>query len=99
MESRHWSNFMNSQLRYLQHLIYLLELINQKDKIDDKYYDKAANLQDFAVEIRYPNKIIELKDSDVEEAIASAKEFRIFILDKINVKIDYDEIIDEKLSR
>ena len=36
-------------------LVYLLELINKQDKIDKEWFDKVFILQDYAIEIRYPD--------------------------------------------
>ena len=63
-------------------LVYLIDLISQKDQFTNEFYDKASFLQDFAVEVRYPNDTVELKDKDVEDAIGYAEQFRKLITEK-----------------
>jgi HEPN domain-containing protein len=46
-------------------LTYLLGLISTKIPINDEVYDSASILEDFAVEIRYPDTSIELSDEDI----------------------------------
>jgi len=59
-------------------LIYLLELLSRKVDVDDSKFKKAFTLNSFGVQIRYPNKIINLTKSEIESAIQISEEFRIF---------------------
>lgn len=52
-------------------------------------------LQGYAVEIRYPNETIFLSNDKVENAILIAKSIREIVVLKMNVSIDYNEIIDK----
>ena len=72
-------------------LVFLLEQIDEKEKIDQIWFDKAFELQDFAIEIRYPDQIIELTDEDIDIAINIAKEFREMILDKHNIDLKFED--------
>jgi len=52
-------------------------------------------LQGYAVEVRYPNETIYLTKDRVEKAITIAKEIRGFVMEKMKITIDYNEIIDK----
>lgn len=73
-------------------LVYLLGLISKKTEIADVIYDKASELEDFAVEIRYPDTIIKLSDEDIEIALSIAKYFRSYVLSKMNIEKHYDDV-------
>ena len=75
--------FLDIEFRFSHDLVYLIDLISQKDQFTNEFYDKASFLQDFAVEVRYPNDTVELKDKDVEDAIGYAEQFRELITEKI----------------
>lgn len=72
-------------------------MINESDSSIKDYFDKIVKLQNYAVEIRYPNETIFLSDDKVLEAIETAKSIRKIICGKINIQIDYHEIIDKIL--
>ncbi len=80
--------------RFSHDLVYLLDLIVQKDSDFEKYYEIVSELQGYAVEIRYPNETIFLSNDKVEKAIRIAKDIRDFVTNKMNIKIDYNDIID-----
>jgi len=84
---------LDIEFRKWHNLIYLFDLISQKDKFNEEYYDKAVSVQNFSIEIRYPNEIIELTDFEIQEAISTAKEFRDLIINKIGISIEYNKII------
>lgn len=46
--------FIDISFIRIHNLTYLLGLIEQKESVSNEIYDKAAELEDFAVEIRYP---------------------------------------------
>jgi HEPN domain-containing protein len=73
-------------------LVFLLELIDEKEKIDQLWFDKVFELQDFAIEIRYPDQIIELTDEDIKEAIKIAQEFREMILKRHNIDFKFEDL-------
>ena len=88
--------FFNSTLFKRTHnLNYLLSLISQFDSISDDLYDKAAELEDFSVEIRYPDSSFDLSDEDIHQALSTAREFRTFVLEKMGINLLYEEIIKE----
>jgi HEPN domain-containing protein len=70
-------------------LSYLLSLISQKEKVSDEMFDKSAELEDFAVEIRYPDTTIELTNDDINVSLSISREFRDFILLRMGLTIDY----------
>jgi len=51
--------FLEIPFRRSHDLIYILGLVSQKDTVAKEIYDKAAELEDFAIEIRYPDTIID----------------------------------------
>jgi hypothetical protein len=52
-------------------------------------------LQGYAVEIRYPNETIYLSNEKVENAMSVAKDVRDFVTGKMNITVDYNDIIDK----
>ncbi|MBI4646742.1 MAG: HEPN domain-containing protein [Bacteroidia bacterium] len=78
--------FLKISFLYKHDLIYLLNLIAQKDKFPLEYYQMAAKLDSFAVQIRYPNLIIKPTDEEVKEAIEIAEKFRELIIPKLLIK-------------
>lgn len=67
-------------------LIYLLELLSKTIKIDDSKFEKAFMLNNFGVQIRYPNKIIKLTKEEIESAIEISEEFRNLAINIIGVE-------------
>ena len=67
-------------------LIYLLELLSRKIDIDESRFKKAFTLNNFGVQIRYPNKIIRLTKEELETAIQIAEEFRVFSIHIIEIE-------------
>ncbi|MCX6272953.1 MAG: HEPN domain-containing protein [Bacteroidetes bacterium] len=87
--------FQSSTFRFSHDLVYLLDLITQNDSDFEEYYDMVSELQGYAVEIRYPNEIIYLSVEKVEKAMSIAKIVRELVVLKMNIKIDYNDIIDQ----
>ncbi len=54
-------------------LVYLLDLINEKEHISDEVYDQLEQLEGYAVEIRYPDDWFEPSLEDAKEALEIAK--------------------------
>ncbi len=75
-------------------LVYLLDLISQKDLFSKELYDKASSLENYSVQLRYPNIVIELSDLEIKSSIKIAKEFRDLIIDKLKLQVEYNAIID-----
>jgi len=80
--------------RFTHDLVYLLETIVSVDPELEKYFDEVAELQSYAVEVRYPNETIFLSEKKVEKALHLAKAIRVLIIDKIGISLDYNRIID-----
>ncbi len=87
--------FQSTAFKFSHDLIYLLDLITLKDTDFGIYYDTVSELQGYAVEIRYPNETIFLSNEKVEKAMAVAKEIREFVTAKMNITVDYNDIIDK----
>lgn len=75
-------------------MVYLLDLITQIDQDFEYYYDMVSALQGYAVEIRYPNETIYLSNEKVETALVTARDIRDFVTNKMDITVDYNEIID-----
>jgi hypothetical protein len=73
----------------------LLDLINQNDPDFKNFYDTVSELQGYAVEIRYPDETIYLSKEKVENAMIVAKNIRDFVTRKMNITVDYNDIIDK----
>lgn len=67
-------------------LIYLLELLSRNIEIDEVKFRKAFTLNNFGVQIRYPNKIVNLSKEELESAIQIADEFQLFSLESVGLK-------------
>ena len=66
-------------------LIYLLELLSGVITVTSDQFKKAVSLNGFSVQIRYPNKIIKLSKDELEEAISTSQEFRLFAIEQIGI--------------
>ena len=73
-------------------LVFLLERIDEKEKIEQIWFEKVLELQDYAIEIRYPDQIIELTEEDINEAINIAREFREMILKRHKIDFKFDSL-------
>ena len=86
--------FLSINFRFTHDLVYLVDLIAQVDNDFENYYDLVSEIQGYAVEVRYPNDTIFLSDEKVEKAISIAKEIRSLVMQKMNLDILYNEVID-----
>ncbi len=77
--------FNDMPVKRTHDLILLLGLISTFEPVDDTLFDNAAELQDYAVEVRYPDSLIELSDKDVRNAIEIARFFRKIFLAKMKI--------------
>lgn len=66
-------------------LPYLLDLIDETDKVSEEMYQKAEVLESYAVEIRYPNDWYEPTMEDAHQAYEIALEFQRFICEKLHI--------------
>ena len=87
--------FQSAAFKSSHDLVYLLDLITLKDADFENYYDDVSELQGYAVEIRYPNETIYLSNEKVEKALMIAKNVRNSVVQKMNIVISYNEIIDK----
>jgi HEPN domain-containing protein len=87
--------FQTTTFKFTHDLVYLLDLITEKDSDFESFYDALSELQGYAVEVRYPNDTIYLSIEKVEKAILIAKGIRDFVTLKAKISIDYNEIIDK----
>ena len=76
-------------------LNYLLGLLSQKIEIPDELFDTASELEDFAVDIRYPDTTVELSDEEIQQAFKVAKLIRSFVITQTDLTIDYEDVIRE----
>ena len=76
-------------------LNYLLGLLSQKIEIPDELFDNASELEDFAVDIRYPDTSVELSDDEIQQAFKIAKLIRTFVISQSGLTIDYEDVIKE----
>lgn len=61
-------SFLDIPLKKTHSLNYLLSLISSKEKISNDIFDEASSLEDFSVEIRYPDTSINLSQDNVQQA-------------------------------
>jgi HEPN domain-containing protein len=87
--------FQSIPFRFSHDLVYLLDLITQIDSDFESYYDIVAELQGYAVEIRYPNETVFLSKDKVEYAMEIARKVREFVSKKMNISVDYNDILDK----
>ncbi len=87
--------FHSKAFKFSHDLIYLLEMIVQIDADFEDFFDNISELQGYAVEIRYPNETIFLSNEKVEKAIFTAKSVREIVTHKIDIVIDYNQILDK----
>jgi HEPN domain-containing protein len=77
--------FLNIEFEKKHSLVYLPDLISEKEKIGDEVYEVLEKLEDYAVEIRYPDDWFEPTLEDAKEAYEIANKVKEFVLNKIAV--------------
>lgn len=85
--------FLSIPFKFTHDLVYLLDLIVQKDLDFHNYYEIVSELQGYAIEVRYPNETIFLSNEKVEKALMIASNMRELVTLQMNVTIDYNDII------
>lgn len=78
--------FLDIKFKYLHDLIYLLDLIDQKDSFPSELETMASHIQNISIDIRYPGSEVKLEEFNVKEAIETAEKFREIILKKLDIK-------------
>jgi HEPN domain-containing protein len=91
--------FLDIQFKLSHDLVYLLELISIEDKSFEALYERILVLQNYAVEVRYPNETIFITAEKVIEEIETAKLIRKMLTNKMNIEIEYNPVIDSELSK
>ena len=81
--------YLKVEFRRTHDLVYLLELINAKESIDEIMIVSIMELADYAVEIRYPETTIELTEAETNNAILIAKNIRDFVHKKMNITSEF----------
>jgi HEPN domain-containing protein len=76
--------FLDIRFERKHNLGYLLDLINEKEQVPEENYDLVENLEDYAVEVRYPDDWTEISLEEAQDAFAMAKQIKKFVLERIN---------------
>jgi HEPN domain-containing protein len=76
-------------------LNYLLGLLSQKIDISNELFDNASELEDFAVDVRYPDTSVDLSDDEIQQAFMIAKLIRAFAITQMDLTINYKDVIKE----
>jgi len=79
-------------LKKTHDLVYLLEQIDRKEKVAYGWFEKVLVLQDFSVEIRYPDQVIDLSEEDIKTAIKTAWLFRKMVLERVGFSKPFDDL-------
>lgn len=87
--------FLDIPFKRQHSLNYLLGLVSQKISISNEIYDNATVLEDYAVEIRYPDTKIDFTDEEIEQAIQIAKLIRGYVLNQMDLTINYEDVKKE----
>ncbi|MBU2446965.1 MAG: HEPN domain-containing protein [Bacteroidetes bacterium] len=66
------------------HLSYLLDLLSDKVVLSNSLYETAEILDDYAVEVRYPDDWFEPSKEDAVKAYELASTVKNFVLSKVN---------------
>lgn len=84
--------YLKSYLVYLDivfekvhNLQYLLDLINEKKKVPDEIYEMIEKLEDYAIEIRYPDDWHNLSLDETKEAYEIAKKIKKLVIIRIGL--------------
>ncbi len=78
--------FLNIPFDKKHDLLYLIDLMSDAISVDNIHLENAFKLNNFAVQIRYPNFIIKPTNEDLELNIGYAENFRIFAQEIIGFK-------------
>lgn len=74
---------VNISFKKVHSLVYLADLINDHEKFYDKFYEMVEKLEDYAVEIRYPDDWFEPTIEEAQEAFRIAHQLKDYFLNKI----------------
>ena len=76
--------FLDIEFKPVHDLGYLLNLTTTKDGLFDKYFEEVDKISRYAVQIRYPDNIIKLTKSQIQEAIVIADLIFTLVNEKIS---------------
>lgn len=76
--------YLNIIFKKTHSLSYLLDLINEMDKVSGQMYSMTEVLESYAVEMRYPDDWYEPTEEEAKEAYSIAMKIRRYIFKKIN---------------
>jgi HEPN domain-containing protein len=88
--------YLKIEFKFTHDSVYLLDLVCTNDKELASCYEKIAELESYAVEVRYPNEMIFLSKEKVEQAISTATEIRKTVTTKMNISDNFNEMFDSK---
>jgi HEPN domain-containing protein len=74
---------LDIEFKPVHDLGYLLNLLETKDNSFERYYLRVDEISRYAVQIRYPDSIIELSNQQIHDAIKLAEELYTVIRSKI----------------
>ncbi len=77
--------FYDIDFQRTHNLVYLLDLLSRQIDIDEQTYDNAILLNEFSVQIRYPDKSIFLTKEELEISIQVAQDIRAFAIKTIGI--------------
>ena len=78
--------YLNIVFKKTHSLSYLLDLINEPDKVSDKMYSMVEILESYAVEMRYPDDWHEPTEKEAREAYSMAIKIREYVLKRTGCK-------------
>lgn len=77
--------FLDIKFEKKHNLIYLLDLIDDEHEVDDAMYTMLEQLEDYAVEVRYPDERFDPTLEDAKNAYEIAIKSKAFFLEKLSM--------------
>ena len=62
----------------------MLNLLSEKIEISDIMFENAVKLENFAVEFRYPNEIVEPSDEEIEHFFKIVSNIRSYVIEALS---------------
>jgi len=75
---------LDIEFKYKHSLIYLFNLLSEKIEIPEIMFENAVKLENFAVEFRYPNEIIEPTDNEIDNFFEIVINIRNFVVEELH---------------
>lgn len=76
---------MDIKFEKKHNLIYLLDLIDDEHEVDDAMYTMLEQLEDYAVEVPYPDERFDPTLEDAKNAYEIAIKSKAFFLEKLGM--------------